>query len=284
MNTVRIVADSGCDISPELAAQYDITVVPCYVQFGQETVSDADLPLEEFWRRVAHLTQAPGTAAPPPNGFQQVFYRLVSAGHDVICLTLPSKHSGAFNSAWVAAQEFGQRVRVIDSRSITVGMGLQVLAAARQALTGAGADAIQHTVESLRDRISVIFVLDTLEWVRHGGRIDHLMPFIEKLARTFQIKPVVELVDGDLRLVGVTRSYRGALARIEDEVRARLPIETVATAYVRSWEAAKDLTAHLAALLNEAPECILSQEAGPVFAIHAGPNALGAVVVRAERP
>jgi DegV family protein with EDD domain len=281
MNGVRIVADSGCDISPELAAQYEITVVPCYVQFGQETVSDAELSVEEFWRRAAHLTQTPGTAAPPPSHFQQAFQSLVSGGHDVICLTLPGRYSAVFNSAWVAAQEFGQRVRVIDSRSISLGMGLQVLAAAKQALAGVGIDAIQRSAENMRDRTSVIFVLDTLEWVRHGGRIDHLMPLIEKLARTFQIKPVVEIADGELRLVGVTRSYRSALKRIEEEVRARLPVETVAMAYVRSCEAAHEVASHLGTLLNLAPECILTQEAGPVFATHTGPNALGAVVVRA---
>ena len=160
MTSVRIVADSGCDLPVNLAAEYQITIVHCYVQFGNDTVSDADMPAEEFWERALNAPQAPATAAPPPGKFRQPFQQLIAAGHDVICLTLPSKHSAVFNSAWVAAQEFGQKVRVIDARSITLGMGMQALAAAREAMAGCSLDSIQETIESVRDRTSVIFVCE----------------------------------------------------------------------------------------------------------------------------
>ena len=169
MNSVRIVADSGCDIPPDLAAKYEITIVPLMVRFGQETAWDTELTVDEFWARAARSTQPPGTAAPPPTAFQQVFQRLVDAGHDVICITLPANLSGVFNTAWVAAQDFGQRVRVFDSGSISVGMGLQVLSAARQALAGLSLDAVCRHLEGVRQRTSVIFVLDTVEWARRGG-------------------------------------------------------------------------------------------------------------------
>ena len=284
MNSVRIVADSGCDLTPELVNRYEITVVPCFVRFGQDMVSDDTLDVEEFWRRAATLNEVPGTAAPSPEAFQQAYRRLISAGHDVLCLTLPRQHSAVYNSAWLGAQEFGlDRVRVVDSRSISLGMGVQVIEAAKRALSGASLEAVQRAVENLRDRTSVIFVLDTLEWVRRGGRLDRMMPLIEKLARTFHVKPIVELVDGDMRLLGVARSYRGALSRLEDEVRARLPVEILAAAYTRGRDAAIDLAGRLAGMVNLLPADIMLQEAGPVFASHAGPNALGAIVVRAER-
>jgi DegV family protein with EDD domain len=284
MSSVRIVADSGCDLPPELVARHKITIVACYVQFGQESIPDSDLPVDEFWRRVQERSTALGTAAPPPGRFQHAFQSLVSAGHEVVCLTLPRKHSATYNSAWMAAQEFGQRVRVIDSRSLTLGMGLEVLAAARAALAGLSAEAVQRTVESVRDRTSVIFALDTLEWVRRGGRLDRLMPLIDRVARTFSVKPVVELADGDFHLLGVARSMRAALVRIEEEVRLRLPVQEVAAAYTRGRDAANQLSMHLATMLGTTSSDIIVAEAGPVFATHAGPYALGAALVRAERP
>jgi DegV family protein with EDD domain len=281
MNSVRIVADSGCDLSPALAAEYQITIVPVFVRFGQEMISSADLTNEEFWLRAAGAGEAPGTSSPAPGTFHRTFQKLVDAGHDVVCLTLPGKHSGTFNAAWLAAEEFGEKVRVVDTGSFSLGMGLQVLAAAQEALAGRSAEFIQRTIESLRVRTSVIFVLDTLEWVRRGGRLDRIIPLIDRVARTFQVKPVLEMCNGEFRLIGVTRSTRSALQRLEEELTSRLPIEAVAAAYTRGCEAASELVSRMASVLNRRESDILIAEAGPAFAAHAGPRALGAVVITA---
>jgi DegV family protein with EDD domain len=279
MNSVRIVADSGCDLPPALAAEYQITIIPVFVRFGQEMISSDDLTNDEFWDRAARAGEGPGTSSPAPGTFHRAFQKLVAAGHDVVCLTLPGKHSGTFNVAWLAAEEFGDRVRVVDTGSFSLGMGLQVLAAAKEALAGRSAEVIQHTVESLRSRTSVIFVLDTLEWVRRGGRLDRVIPLIDRVARTFHVKPVLEMSNGEFRLIGVTRSTRSALQRLEEEINTRLPIEAVAAAYTRGCEAASELVARMAAMLNRRENEIMVAEAGPAFAAHAGPKALGAVVI-----
>lgn len=281
MCSVRIVADAGCDLSAAAASLYGIEIVPVFITFGQEMISSDDISLADFWARARSSPQLPGSAAPAPAAFQKIFRRLVSAGHEVVCLTLPGKHSGTFNSAWLAAQEFGERVRVVDSGSISLGIGLQVLRAAREALAGHGADAIQRMLEEMRERTSVIFALDTLEWVRRGGRLARLMPLIERLAQTLNVKPVVELRNSEFRFVGVARSMRGALQRIEDEVRALLPIEAAAAAYTRGNTAGPELAARLSALLGPKVGDIELTEAGAAFAVHAGPGAVGAVVVRA---
>jgi DegV family protein with EDD domain len=281
MNSVRIVADSGCDLPPALAAEYQITIIPVFVRFGQEMISSDELTNDEFWDRAERSGEAPGTSSPAPGTFHRAFQKLVAAGHDVVCLTLPGKHSGTFNAAWLAAEEFGDRVRVVDTGSFSLGMGLQVLAAAKEALAGRSAEVIQHTVESLRSRTSVIFVLDTLEWVRRGGRLDRVIPLIDRVARTFHVKPVLEMSNGEFHLVGVTRSTRSALQRLEEEINTRLPIEAVAAAYTRGCEAASELVARMAAMLNRRENEIMVAEAGPAFAAHAGPKALGAVVIRA---
>lgn len=280
MNSVRIVADSGCDLSPALADAYKITIIPVFVRFGQEMVPSDHLTNDEFWQRAAISSEPPGTSSPPPGTFLHAFQKLVDAGYDVVCLTLPGRYSGTFNAAWLAAEEFGDRVRVVDTGSFSLGMGLQVLEAARQALAGRSVDFVQRTAESLRTRTSVIFVLDTLEWVRRGGRLDRIIPLIDRAARTLRVKPILEMSNGEFRLVGVARSTRSALQRLEEELRTRLPVDAVATAYTRGCEVASELAGRMAGLLGRQEDDILVAEAGPAFAAHAGPKALGAAVVR----
>lgn len=280
MTNVRIVADSGCDLPSALADQYQITIIPVNVQFGQESISSDNLTNEEFWRRVASSSQAPGTSSPAPGTFYRAFQKLVAAGHDVVCLTLPGRHSGTYNAAWVAAQDFGERVRVVDTGSFSLGMGLQVLAAAKEALAGRSAEFIQRAAENLRTRTSIIFVLDTLEWVRRGGRLDLIIPLIDRVARTLRVRPVLEMSDGEFRLVTLTRSTHSALQKLEDEVRGRLPVAALAAAYTRGCEAASELVDRIAALADKTASEVLMVEAGPAFAAHAGPKAMGAVIIR----
>jgi DegV family protein with EDD domain len=281
MGSVRIVADDGCDLSPAQIVEYRVEIVPVFIRFGEEMVSSQDLTLAEFWSRAAKTPQLPGTCAAGPGAFYEAFHKLVSAGHDVVCLTLPGLYSTSFNSAWMAAQEFDGRVRVVDSRSFSLGMGLVVLHAARDALAGCSAEAIQAMLEDLRVRTSVIFALDTLEWVRRGGRLARLLPLVDRVARTLSVKPVIEFHNGDFRLLGAARSTQGALQRIENEVRARIPVEAAAAAYTRGCQTASELTARLASLVQLKESEILFTEAGAVFAVHAGPRALGAALIRA---
>jgi fatty acid kinase fatty acid binding subunit len=281
MNSVRVVADGGCDLSPALVAEYQVEIVPVFVRFGEEMVSSRELSLAQFWARAASSPLPPGTSAAGPGAFYEAFRKLVSAGHDIVCLTLPSLHSTSFNSAWVAAQEFEDRVRVVDSHSFSVGMGLQVIRAAQDALAGCSAEAIQTMLEELRERTSVVFALDNIEWVRRGGRLARILPLVDRIARTLSVKPVFECHNGDLRLIGVTRSAQGALQRIEDEVQARIPLESAAAAYTRGCHTASELTAWLASLVDLKHDEVMLTEAGVVFAVHAGPRAVGAAVIRA---
>ena len=281
MNSVRIVADGGCDLPPDLVSQYQITVVPVHVSFGPEMVSSDHLTPAEFWARIERSGYAPGTSAPSSGAFEQAFRRLVDAGHHVVCLTLPGKYSGAFNAARLAALEFGDRVRVVDSGSLSLGMGLLVLQAAKDALAGQSAEAIQVTLGQLVPRTSVIFALNTIEWVRRGGRLNRIMPLIDRVARTLNVKPILEVTDGEFHLLGIARSTKGVLQRLEDEARIRLPAHSVAAAYTRGGQAASELVNALGRIVGVPPGEIMCAEAGPVFAAHAGPGALGAVLIRA---
>jgi DegV family protein with EDD domain len=281
MPNVRIVADSGCDLPASLVEQYAITIVPVFVRFGEEMISSDNLTNDEFWQRARSSPQGPGTSSPAPGTFYKVFQKLVSAGHEVVCLTLPGKHSGTYNAAWLAAQDFGEKVRVIDTGSFSLGMGLQVLVAAKEAVAGKSAELIEKAVESAREKTSIIFVLDTLEWVRRGGRLDRIIPVIDKVARTLKVKPVLEMNNGEFKLIAIARSTKTALERLENEVRERLPVAGLAAAYTRGCEAAAELADRIAALSGMHVAEVITVEAGPAFAAHAGPNAIGAAIMRA---
>ncbi len=281
MSPVKIVADSGCDLPAPIPERYDISIVPLVVQIGGDQYYHGQLDQEAFWRR---LTRERATTSGPPFGlFRQAFERLVNAGHEVVCITLTGRHSNTFNTAWAAAQEFVGRVRVVDSWSISLGMGLQVLAAAIAAQAGYSADEIVALVEELRQRVRLRIVLDTLEYARRGGRLARLMPILDRMCRALSVKPIIGMVEGEFRLMGAARSLRGALRRIEDEISNGEAVEQVAVAHVRLPELMEEAARRLAARLHVMRESILTGEAGPAFAVHAGPGAFGVVLLSKAR-
>ncbi len=277
MSPVKIVADSGCDLPQPMLERYDISIIPLMVQIGDDVYYHGQFDLGILWRRLPneHAT----TSGPPPGLFKQVFERLVSAGNDVVCITLTSKHSGTFNTAWAVAQEFAGRVRVVDSRSLSLGMGLQVLAAAIAAQAGRSAEEVVALVEDLRRRIQLRLALDTLEYVRRGGRLARLMPVIDRMCQALNIKPIIGIVDGELKLMGAARSLKGALQRIRSEASAWGPMEQIAVAHVRLPELVEEAASRLAEQFHVMRESILTGEAGPAFAVHAGPGAFGVVLL-----
>ncbi len=279
MLPVKIVADSGCDLPGPILERYGISIVPLMIQIGDDQYYHGQFDLEMFWRRL--VSERATTSGPPLGLFQQAFERLVHAGHDVVCITLTGRHSSTFNTAWAAAQEFVGRVRVVDSWSISLGMGLQVLAAAIAAQAGRSADEIVALVEELRQRVQLRIVLDTLEYVRRGGRLARLMPILDRMCRALSIKPIIGMVEGEFKFVGAARSLKGALQRIEDEVSGWEAVEQIAVAHVRLPELVEEVAHRLAERLHMVREHILTGEAGPAFAVHAGPGAFGVVLLTA---
>jgi DegV family protein with EDD domain len=135
---IHIVTDSGCDLPPHLLEEFEIEVVPLVVRFGTDVYDDDELSVEEFWAKMSG-PHHPRTSQPSVGTFERVFERLIAQGKQVLCLTVTSKHSGTFNAARLAAQRFGQAAKVFDSLSLSLGLGLQALAAAQAARVGATA-------------------------------------------------------------------------------------------------------------------------------------------------
>jgi DegV family protein with EDD domain len=273
------VTDSAADLPPQTVAELGITVVPLVIRFGADIYLDGELSKDEFWNKVGTSVHHPGTSQPSLGAFDHVFDRLVTAGHQVLCITLTSKHSGTFSSAWTAAKRFGEKVHVFDSLSLSLGQGFQVLAAARAALDGLDLHDILSAIQSIQRRSRIYILLDTIEQLRRGGRADNLIPLLSRVTKFLNIKPILNLVDGQLELQKLVRSYERGLTQIKKEIAHLKPVEHLAVLHTRCQETALEMAKSLAQELDFTPSNVLVAETGPVLAVHGGPKLLGVIAI-----
>lgn len=277
---IRIVTDSSSDLTPEIQQTYGISVVPLNVHFGTTCYPDDELPVDEFWE-LAGNPHYPMTSQPSIGAYEQVFSRLVQEGNSVLCVTLTSQHSGTFNAARLAAEQFGDAITLFDSLSLSLGLGIQAVEAAKYAQAGHMIPEILQMLKSLRERMRLLIVLDTLEYLRHGGRAAAFMAVADGMTRALNIKVIVNLVDGRLRLLGPARSYERALRRALDLVQDMGPLDHLAVAHTQRPEAADELMGRLAQRSGFPRDQIWMVETGAVLGSHAGPGVTGIVAVPA---
>lgn len=273
--TISIVTDSGCDLPLSLLNRFNIDVVPLAIHFGSEEESSSELSMDVFWRRVVEEGHVPQTSTPSVGAFEEVFGRLVEQGKRVLYITLTGKHTGTIETARLAARRFGEAVRIFDSQSLSLGQGFQVLEAARASEIGLSMEELLDVVREARSRVHLMVVLDTLDSVRRGGRADAFIAGISRVARTLNIKPIVNFVEGRLQLVGIARSFRRAIERILDTMESLGPLERLAVVHARNAEIAERLADRLAERLGFSREQIMVGETGAVVASHAGAGAVG---------
>jgi DegV family protein with EDD domain len=272
MPGVRIVTDSACDLTEQLVKEHNVTVVPLTIRFGETELEDrSQLSPTEFWERCRGKGALPETSAPPPGAFQAAYQRAVDDGADaVLCLTISSKVSATYDSARTAAESFDAKpVQVIDTYSLTMGQGLLVIAAAEEAVDGAGLDEI---VAATRDRIGrtrIYGVLGGLEHLQRGGRIGGARALVGSL---LNIKPVIQLKDGEVAEESKQRTRARALAYLVDKVKADAPLERIAVAD-GACDDIVEVVGRLRDIATEHP--LLSVDLGPVVGTHAGPNTVG---------
>lgn len=279
---VCIVSDSAADIGAALVAQNHISIVPLVVRFGRQSFLDGELSLDDFWQRVEKKDEPPATSQPSVGAFEDVFGRLVDGGSEVLCLTITRRHSGTYNCATAAARRFGSRVRVMDSRSLSLGQGFQVLAAARAALQGLAMDEIVRVVERVQASSRLYLVLDTIEFIRRGGRVDALVPMLSRVTNKLHVKPILHVVGGKLSLHGLAHSYERALIRIEQAIVSLAPVRQLAVVHVRAPGLAQKVAERMAMALGYSRERVVVTETGPLLAAHAGPKVVGVAAVQSD--
>jgi len=273
MPGIRVVADSACDLPPELVAANRLTIVPLTVRFGAEDATE--LTSEEFWDKCRGTPVLPETAAPAPGAFAAVFGQMADEGADgVVCICLSSKMSATSQSAEAAAREVADRipVRVVDSRNVSLGLGLIVLAAADAAAAGAGLDEVAATAEALIPRMRVFATFDTMENLKKGGRIGGARAF---LGTVLSIKPVIEVVDGQVEEESKPRTRSRALQYLVGKVTDGVRAGAVGQIGVIHG-AAGDIDVFVEMLSRSVPpERLLVGLIGPVIGTHAGLGVIG---------
>jgi DegV family protein with EDD domain len=283
MGNVRIVTDSAADLMAETADEHRITVVPLVVRFGEQVYADARMTCDEFWAKVEASPHHPGTSQPPMGVYEEAFGDLVEAGHSVCCVALTSKHSGTYSTAYAAAQQFGDKVKVIDSLSLSLGQGELALEAARAARSGLSLDQVVEVVEEARSRSQLLILLNTVEFIRRGGRADALMPILDRVTKMLNIKPLLNVDDGRLGLHGFARSYERGLKKLRQDIAQFAPVERLAVGHIRCPELADETARLLSQRLDFPLDQIRVLEAGPLLSTHGGPKVVGVAVVQ-KRP
>ena len=217
--SIRIVTDSSCDLPEEVASAHGIRIVPLSIRFGDEEFIDREeLSTSEFWRRCAEQDTLPETAAPAPGQFEKTYRELAAEGATgIVVVSLSGGLSATMQSAELAARSVADEipVRVVDSRSVTLGVGTIALACARLAAEGGDLDAVEALARDRSARTRVFGALDTLDNLKKGGRIGNAKAF---LATALAIKPIIEVVDGKVEEGGKQRTRSKALKFLAEKV------------------------------------------------------------------
>ncbi len=270
---VRVVTDSASDLTDELAAELDVEVVPLSIRFGDEEYVDRrDLSPEAFYAKLASSSVLPETAAPSPGAFQAAFGKAFDEGADaVVCINISSGVSATMQSAKTAASDLERAsdIRIVDSRSVTWGLGSQVVAAARAAAGGATVDEVVALVEDMIPRTRVFGALDTLENLKKGGRVGGAQALVGTL---LSIKPVIDISSGVVEEAGKPRTRSKALKFLADKVAQHGDVENLAVMH----GSAPDVEQFLDLLTPLFPrEQIHVGEIGATIGVHGGPRVMG---------
>ncbi len=275
--SVQIVIDSASDMTKEQADELGLYYMPMRTILGtQEYLDGVTMTGEMFYERLIETDIAPKTSQVPPADFEEAFESIVSAGDTALCITVSSAVSGTYQSAMIAAEPYGDQVIVVDSRSVTVGEQILIRRALKLRSEGWNAWEMAEILNHEKQRIRLIALLDTLEYLKKGGRISATAAAAGAI---LSIKPVIAVVDGKLEMLGKARGSKNGNNKLMELVKASRGIDftrPVALAY-------SGLSDHLlrkymddSRELYEGYEEKLSvSRIGSTIGAHAGPGAIG---------
>jgi DegV family protein with EDD domain len=272
MTYVGIVTDSSCDLPDDLVERWGIEVVPLSIRFGDEELTDREqLTTAEFWARCAASSDLPSTAAPSPGRFEEAYRRHAERGATgILVLTISGALSATMQSAELAARNASDLdVRIVDSRTVSLGLGTIALTCAEASAAGKDLDALAALAGEFVARTRVFAALDTLDNLRKGGRIGNAKAL---LATALNIKPIIEVADGVVEQHGKQRTRTKALTFLVDKVAAyRGRIDHLAVLHADC----SDVDAFVERLRPLTDGEIVVGQIGPVIGAHAGRGTIG---------
>jgi DegV family protein with EDD domain len=266
-----IVTDSTADIPQELVEEHHIQVVPNVIVIDGESLEDGTgISRQDFYTRLPEMKTTPTTATASSGTYQVMYEGLLQQGYeDILSIHTSSLLSGIFNAASVAAQSFGERVQVIDSGYVTMGLGFQVLAAAEGAMNGWGRQAILERLKDVRQRVRIIAMLDTLEYLRRSGRVSWAKA---RLGNWLHLKAFVEVKYGRVLSLGEARTRRKGIERLKEFLKNLGPLEQLAMLHTNAETDARRILADASPDLVYRP---LVVNITTIIGTHVGPHGLG---------
>ncbi len=279
--TIRVVTDSTCDIPPETAAQHRITVVPAYINIGDQSLLDGvELSRKQFYEQLPGYQTPPTTAAPATGAFASTYEKLAQEGaSEILSIHVATSLSGVLNSARLGAEAAADTIPVtlFDSMQLSMGLGLQAITAAKAAAEGKSMTEIVTMLEERRSRTHVFAQLDTLEYLRRSGRVNWAEFGIGTLLR---IKPLVHVYNGEVQMRDKVRTSKKALAQMIQYATELGPLESIALLHTHApdkLDPFRQQTQHL----YSADSQPLAVEVTPAIGAHVGPGGLGLACITA---
>jgi DegV family protein with EDD domain len=277
---VRVVVDSTADIPPALAAELDISVVPCQIYLGDTAYEDGlDLEPYMFYRRMASSPSLPRTSQPPIRSFVEIYRRLVEAGKEIVSIHVAGNLSGTINAAWAAAQMLPDPswVEIIDSGQLSMGLGWAAIQAARMAKAEAPREEIVEAVQAQLPRLRTVAMIDTLTYLYKGGRISQVTAI---LGTALHLKPLLAVQGGQVSVLGQVRTRGRAVKRLAMLVQEWGRLSEVAVMHTGAEELAESLVRLLEATFPA--DSMLVEPAGAALAAHLGLGAVGVCALLAD--
>jgi DegV family protein with EDD domain len=272
-----LVTDSTCDLPQYLVDQYNIEVVPSILVLeGKEYKDGQDISRDEFYKQLPHFRTHPTTAAPSIGEFSERYERSLRKGCEhVLSIHAASALTSIFNISRKAVEEFPGRVTVVDSLSLSLGLGFQALAAAEAAESGL--EAALAAVESTRKRLRLFAALDTMEYLRRSGRVPAA---ITLLGAALRIKPLIELLGGEVKFMGAVRTTKQANERMFSFLKSAGGLERLAILHTGAEARARQFLAQSMREISQSlPRDILMVNVTSLIGAHVGPNGLGFAAV-----
>jgi len=271
--TIRITADSVCDLPKDILSELNIKLIPTYVNIGDESIPDDGVSLNrgEFYQRLPSLPAQPTTAAPSPGDAQTFFQNIMDDGADhIISIHVPEKLSGVYNTMRLGAEAVAKdKITLVDSLQLTMGIGMQVWVAAELAQETDDVNEIINAIERVRQNTELYAIIDTMEYIKRSGRVNALVANIGTLLR---IKPIVRVWDGDIESHSRVRTWSRAEDKLRDLTREEAPLDRLAIMHIANRDGAEKF---LESIQDIAPEKTIIIEVTPTLGTHIGPGSVG---------